>query len=140
MTTGVTMLPAMVRVSPYTSHCRFRGLDGVWYNLPSPNKRPTTKHSAYYPLRALIFHRDDYKCVRCGENRFYYLLIDHLWPFNAMGGHAPWNLQLLCRRCNTQKGSTIPTEREINDLHYRTMLFLEAHNGTTHDHIRYLAA
>ena len=51
-----------------------------------------------------VFSRDAHRCVRCGSDQN--LTIDHKIPRTAGGGNELENLQLLCLRCNQQKGSS----------------------------------
>jgi len=53
--------------------------------------------------RSFVFHRDKHQCLACGslEN----LTLDHIIPKIAGGGGEATNLQTLCEKCNTEKGS-----------------------------------
>lgn len=78
------------------------------------------KHSAAYPtcfqcrqingrdeagraLRFDILIRDRFTCQECGSNES--LHIDHIKPCSSSGLAKPWNLQVLCRECNLDKGT-----------------------------------
>lgn len=45
-------------------------------------------------------------CARCGaiDN----IHVDHIWPLSKGGAHAAWNLQALCKACNSRKGAKLP--------------------------------
>jgi 5-methylcytosine-specific restriction endonuclease McrA len=52
--------------------------------------------------------------------RFFYkaarkrgLAVDHIYPLDLGGEHAPWNLQLLTGKANSAKHNNEPTEREV---------------------------
>jgi len=51
-------------------------------------------------LRAEILERDDYQCVKCGDDGF--LQVDHIIPFQDGGKTEKQNLQTLCRKCNAK--------------------------------------
>ena len=53
-------------------------------------------------LRALVFARDDFKCVSCGASS--HLCVDHVVPVVKGGSNDEGNLQTLCRSCNSKKG------------------------------------
>ncbi len=54
-------------------------------------------------LRVKIFNRDGGKCVKCSTEHT--LTIDHIKPVLLGGGDELENLQTLCKRCNSSKGS-----------------------------------
>lgn len=56
--------------------------------------------------RELIFARDDFQCVYCGE-RFLpeALTVDHVEPRRRGGDHSGGNLVTACGSCNVRKGS-----------------------------------
>ncbi|MBB6017552.1 TerD family protein [Deinococcus radiopugnans] len=56
-------------------------------------------------VKIAVFHRDQGKCVQCGDNN--YLEYDHVIPHSLGGASTENNLQLLCRRCNLQKSNKI---------------------------------
>jgi hypothetical protein len=54
-------------------------------------------------LRAIVLHRDGFKCRYCGDEA---TEADHIWP-KSMGGRDQLdNLQALCQPCNRRKGSS----------------------------------
>lgn len=62
------------------------------------------------PLKRLkILKRDSYKCKNCGDspsiNENTELEIDHIIPYSLGGSHEIENLQVLCKRCNREKGN-----------------------------------
>ena len=55
-----------------------------------------------------IFTRDGYRCVKCdadGTDTRNDLTIEHRIPVSAGGTNAEWNLETLCRSCNSRKGA-----------------------------------
>jgi 5-methylcytosine-specific restriction endonuclease McrA len=75
-----------------------------------PYKRHAVQ-SRYIPvhIRFFVMERDRFRCRSCGSHR--YLEIDHIIPFSLGGSHHPDNLQVLCRRCNCQKGARMEIRR-----------------------------
>jgi hypothetical protein len=56
-------------------------------------------------VRDAVWRRDQGKCVRCGcRERLEY---DHIIPVSEGGSNTARNLELLCERCNRQKGAGI---------------------------------
>jgi 5-methylcytosine-specific restriction endonuclease McrA len=56
-------------------------------------------------VRLAVWQRDQGKCVQCGATSW--LEFDHIIPFSKGGASTVGNVQLLCRRCNLQKGGKI---------------------------------
>jgi len=56
-------------------------------------------------VRSEIWYRDGGQCVICGASE--YLEFDHIIPLSKGGATSVENLQLLCRGCNSRKGSSI---------------------------------
>lgn len=56
-------------------------------------------------LRALVFARDDHRCVRCGSRK--QLCADHIYPERKGGATTLDNLQTLCNLCNVRKGMKV---------------------------------
>lgn len=90
------------------------------------------RRSADRRLRAKVYERDGYTCQGCGvmarevpmnydgRSALYaangdYLVVDHIVPRSAGGTNAIDNLQTLCDRCNSVKGSTIDKERKAHE-------------------------
>lgn len=54
--------------------------------------------------RELIFERDDYRCVYCGEQfDVGELTVDHVQPRMRGGDHSSGNLVTACNACNARK-------------------------------------
>lgn len=56
-------------------------------------------------VREFIFKRDNYKCLKCEKD--FSLTIDHIVPVSRNGVNRLYNLQTLCRGCNSSKGTNI---------------------------------
>lgn len=62
------------------------------------------RQEAAKELRAYIMWRDDFRCRRCQSIQD--LQIDHIKPCAKGGDATPWNLQVLCKRCNALKSDS----------------------------------
>jgi hypothetical protein len=108
-----------------------------------------SKHMVLFLARKLIYLRDSSICLICGVNvpaNNYH--IDHIIPKSKFPTSHPWNLQLLCSDCNTDKSDEILNEiplmlngakkrtlisfnknimqfTQIMNFHYNTLLFLD---------------
>ncbi len=58
-----------------------------------------------HEVQVAVWQRDQGKCVLCGATS--YLEYDHIIPFSKGGASTEANIQLLCRRCNQEKGNRI---------------------------------
>ncbi len=56
-------------------------------------------------VRSEVWHRDGGACVLCGARA--YLEFDHVIPRSKGGDTSVGNLQLLCRKCNSEKSDRI---------------------------------
>jgi len=56
-------------------------------------------------VRISVWRRDEGKCVRCGSRER--LEYDHITPVSKGGGNTARNIELLCERCNREKGAKI---------------------------------
>jgi hypothetical protein len=56
-------------------------------------------------VKTAVWERDGGRCVQCGATD--YLEFDHIIPYAKGGASTVNNVQLLCRRCNLQKGASI---------------------------------
>ena len=68
------------------------------------------KPSRHIPqdVKTAVWQHDGGKCVQCGVSGLgAYLEFDHIIPFSKGGANTLNNLQLLCRKCNGEKGDKI---------------------------------
>ena len=56
-------------------------------------------------VQVYVWNRDGGKCVRCGEQEL--LEYDHIIPVSKGGSNTARNIQLLCQKCNREKGANI---------------------------------
>lgn len=56
-------------------------------------------------LKLAVFRRDEGKCIECASD--FDIQYDHVIPFSMGGANTLENLQLLCARCNQQKGGRL---------------------------------
>jgi HNH endonuclease len=56
-------------------------------------------------VQRFVFRRDEGRCRKCGSREL--LQFDHIIPFSMGGSNEPENLQLLCSRCNREKGGVL---------------------------------
>jgi 5-methylcytosine-specific restriction endonuclease McrA len=83
----------------------------------SPRGRAQYYGVKYKPINKIkIFERDKWKCQQCGAETPQKLKgtffdnapeLDHVIPISKGGDHVESNLQLLCRKCNIEKGDKI---------------------------------
>jgi len=89
------------------SHIEIAPIIASLGEVKSPNK--------HAPLdNQLLFRRDDYRCLYCGE-QFERLALsrDHVIP-RAQGGRDIWtNVVTACKRCNHRKGARTPEEANM---------------------------
>lgn len=56
-------------------------------------------------IKRRILKRDNYQCQLCGETEGE-LHLDHIVPRRLVDDESDANLQILCKRCNLQKGGS----------------------------------
>lgn len=60
---------------------------------------------SYLQYRDVVFSRNNNMCVKCATDND--LTIDHIVPVSRGGTNDLWNLQTLCRSCNSKKGARL---------------------------------
>lgn len=80
-----------------------KGLDKQ--NRVKSAKRALTSKVPY--RRQLIYRRDNFTCLACGEKDVVELTLDHIIPLCKGGANTSDNLQTLCEKCNLEKGDRI---------------------------------
>jgi len=73
---------------------------GLGHRIGRPR---ATKSKIPTALRWAVWERDNFTCKRCGSRRD--LTCDHIVPESQGGPTIEENLQTLCRRCNSRKGT-----------------------------------
>ncbi|MFI5936417.1 HNH endonuclease [Actinoplanes sp. NPDC051494] len=71
--------------------------------LSAPGQRDTRAIPQH--IKSAVWNRDRGRCVECAAEA--YLEFDHVIPLSKGGATSEGNLQLLCRRCNLNKGARI---------------------------------
>lgn len=74
----------------------------TWPNPPRP-KPAYKKRAIPKTIRTQVFERDAYRCKHCGSHKD--LRADHIIPESKGGPTTVDNLQTLCVRCNSRKGT-----------------------------------
>ncbi|MFD5174212.1 TerD family protein [Nocardia sp. NPDC058379] len=69
----------------------------------APGQRDT--RSIPPDVKSEVWQRDGGRCCQCGDA--HYLEFDHIIPLSRGGATSAGNLQILCRRCNLEKGARI---------------------------------
>ncbi len=80
------------------------GYDTAYQPAVLPPRRRTKKKPIPSGLRAQVFERDGYVCLRCGCAARFRLRADHVIPESRGGEASMANLQTLCMSCNSWKG------------------------------------
>lgn len=68
-------------------------------------KREKKENKSAQKKRQIIYERDGYKCLKCGEKDLSKLTLDHVIPISWGGKDNIKNLQTLCGNCNHKKGN-----------------------------------
>jgi len=68
--------------------------------------------------RFVIFERDEFKCMYCGNSSVTgaTLVIDHIFPYSKGGEHTADNLVTACYDCNVAKSNKIMSNRNIKRI------------------------
>gem|GEM_PF-1874540 len=80
---------------------RARTIASVGEDAEGPKVRRTISRE----VRMEVWQRDEGKCVECGSNED--LEFDHIIPHSMGGADTVRNIQLLCAKCNNEKGASI---------------------------------
>ena len=96
-------------------------LEEINYETTRKKYEETNQRKLMTPeLKQRIKDRDNYTCQICGKQMFdeVGLHIDHIVPISKGGKSVESNLQVLCDKCNSRKGSreTMYTESLFDDV------------------------
>lgn len=72
---------------------------------PSKAKGKTSARFISDDVKVAVWRRDEARCVKCGSNEN--LEFDHIIPVALGGSSTERNVQLLCERCNREKGADL---------------------------------
>jgi hypothetical protein len=73
--------------------------------LKGPERKEKSRQFIEDDVKIAVWKRDGGKCVKCGSNKD--LEFDHIIPVSMGGSSTERNLQLLCERCNREKGADL---------------------------------
>jgi len=75
-------------------------------------------------LRRMVIERDGQRCVFCGVDlEINEIQLDHVIPESQGGSTSFGNLQVTCKKCNTEKG-VLTEEQFLNKLRTRAINIL----------------
>jgi len=66
---------------------------------------PLSREPIPEDVRVFVWRRDEGRCVRCGSQER--IEFDHIIPLEKGGSNTARNIQILCERCNREKGTTV---------------------------------
>lgn len=89
---------------------RIRDLEQAEAEKSYTEKRRKRFNKVRAGLMLKVIERDGYQCTKCGGTDD--LSLDHIHPLSKGGSDDLENLQILCRKHNSQKNNRIPTEAE----------------------------
>lgn len=69
-----------------------------------PNRTPV-REPIPDDVKMFVWQRDGGRCVKCGSQEK--LEFDHIIPLSKGGNNTARNIQLLCEKCNRQKGNSL---------------------------------
>lgn len=102
---------SFIQIANFTVHQQPHHKE-VGSTIPAPKGfDQITKHPYDVPedIRVFVMERDG-KCLCCGSKED--LSIDHVVPLSLGGDNSPENLQTLCKKCNSGKGTSIKDYRK----------------------------
>lgn len=71
------------------------------------NRKRRSQIKEYKKIFKTLLNKYNFTCIHCGEKEEKKLTIDHILPISKGGGDEIDNLQILCRSCNSKKGTRI---------------------------------
>jgi 5-methylcytosine-specific restriction endonuclease McrA len=73
----------------------------------STNRKKRKQIKFYREIFTKLLHKYNFSCVSCASKEN--LTIDHIIPVSKGGSDEIKNLQILCKSCNSRKGTKIET-------------------------------
>ena len=70
-----------------------------------PTERATRREPIPDDVKLFVWKRDGGRCVKCGSREK--LEFDHIIPLSKGGSNTARNIQLLCEKCNREKGGDL---------------------------------
>jgi hypothetical protein len=92
----IRILPAEIDKKPVTDKDLFEKLEA---------REPGTREPIPEDVVSFVWRRDEQCCVKCGNQER--LELDHIIPLSKGGSNTARNIQLLCERCNREKGDRV---------------------------------
>lgn len=80
-------------------------LDRAHLRLNTERRTPSRRTAIPREVKKRVFERDGGRCVECGTD--FEIQYDHIIPVALGGSSTEDNLQLLCARCNQEKGADL---------------------------------
>ena len=90
---------------PGYAHLVLTTLIKIWRREIVVGAGETASRHVPQHVKIAVYQRDNGKCVQCSASD--YLEYDHIIPHSKGGAATEGNIQLLCRRCNGDKGDRI---------------------------------
>jgi len=103
---GCTREEILILIEAYLKE-REHKFKKIQYDVES-QKDPTyqpTREPIPDDVKIFVWQRDGGRCVKCGSREK--LEFDHIIPLARGGSNTARNIQLLCEKCNRQKGDSL---------------------------------
>lgn len=111
---GVKMTASVKKELAETYKCSISAIYADIVAISRPKTKETPFQSA--AMRKRIFERDGHNCQYCGDTNAFEYIVEHVIPA-AIGGVAKeHNLVIACHKCNTIKGRTVWTPRNLDEI------------------------
>ena len=104
---GITVLEARAEINTLW-HQGFFFVPELWSAEVQKARPAYKKRKISSKIRNSVLERDGYTCQHRGSADD--LTIDHIYPESRGGSDDMDNLQVLCHRCNSIKGASLPEE------------------------------
>jgi len=85
---------------------RKRKIESAKRRLEQESRAPIARRESIpEEVRMFVWRRDQGRCVKCGSKEN--LEFDHIIPVSKGGSNTARNIQILCQKCNREKGNKI---------------------------------